>query len=110
MAPHVIKEALQTVAEWVQGQEKNSDDQLTVAVNFRAKEITASYPIDEQNIAIAIKFPDTFPLGQVSVEGVNRVAVDEKRWQMWLLNTQAVIAASVSVAFRFFISNILTYW
>ena len=79
----MIEKALSTVSEWVASQNKDSDDHLKVNVNFRASEITASYPIDEQWISIVIKFPDAFPLSQALVEGANRVAVEEKIWQAW---------------------------
>ena len=92
----MIEKALLAVNDWVKSQDEKSEDYLTVNVNFRVNEITASYPIDEQRISIAIKFPNAFPLSQAFVEGVNRVAVEEKKWQSWLRSTQAVIAFQVS--------------
>lgn len=96
MTPHVIEKALSVVTSWVESQDKESEDYLTVNVNSRVNEITASYPIDEQRISIVIKFPAAFPLSQALVEGVNRVAVEEKKWQAWLRSTQGVIAFQVS--------------
>lgn len=96
MTPHVIEKALSVVTSWVESQDKESEDYLTVNVNSRVNEITASYPIDEQRISIVIKFPGAFPLSQALVEGVNRVAVEEKKWQAWLRSTQGVIAFQVS--------------
>lgn len=96
MAPHVIERALSVVINWVGSQNKESEDYLMVNVNSRVNEITASYPIDEQRTSIVIKFPDAFPLSQAIVEGVNRVAVEEKKWQAWLRSTQGVIAFQVS--------------
>ena len=96
MTPHVVKKTLSTVNDWVESQNKESEDYLTVAINYRVGEITASYPIDEQRISIVIRFPDAFPLNQALVEGVNRVAVEERKWQAWLRSTQGVIAFQVS--------------
>ena len=96
MTPLVIEKTLSTVIDWVESQNQESEDHLEVTVNSRVSEINASYPIDEQRISIVIRFPDAFPLSQASVEGVNRVAVEEKRWQAWLRSTQGVIAFQVS--------------
>lgn len=96
VTPLVIEKTLSTVIEWVESQDTESEDYLTVVVNSRVNEISASYPIDEQWISIVIRFPDAFPLSQALVDGVNRVAVEEKKWQAWLRSTQGVIAFQVS--------------
>jgi E3 ubiquitin-protein ligase listerin len=84
------------VSEWAEGQDKSSDEALAVKVNYRAKEITASYEVDEQTMAIRIRLPPAYPLAQAQVEGINRVAVDERKWQSWLRIVHGVIAFSVS--------------
>lgn len=96
ISPLIISEALNSVSEWASTQDTSSDEALTVKVNQRTREITASYEVDEQTMVIAIRLPGTYPLGPAVVEGVNRVAVDDKRWQSWLMHTQGVITFSVS--------------
>ena len=64
-------------------------------VSQRAREVTAAYEVDEQTMRIMIRLPGAYPLQQASVEGVNRVAVDEKKWRSWVINTQGVITFSV---------------
>ena len=72
------------------------DDALTVTVSPLAREILASYAIDEQTMEIRILFPAAWPLRKATVEGVRRVAVDERKWRGWLATTQAVIGFSNS--------------
>jgi len=43
---------------------------------------------------IVIRLPAVYPLEGVKVEGINRVAVDEKKWTSWMMITQAVITFS----------------
>lgn len=96
-SPIIISEALDDVAGWAASQEAaNEDDkELIVRVSRAAKEVTAGYEVDELQAAIAIKVPPAYPLEGVSVEGVNRVAVNEKKWQSWIMATQGVITFSV---------------
>lgn len=93
-SPLVIADALQNVAQWAQSQDESADDALVIKTNERTKEVTAAKEIDDQMLRIAVRFPANYPFGQVIVEGVNRVAVDDKKWKNWLLNTQGVITFS----------------
>ena len=45
---------------------------------------------------IAIRLPASYPLARATVDSVHRVAVDEKKWQGWLMTTQGVINFSSS--------------
>lgn len=49
---------------------------------------------------LVIRLPTTYPLEGIKVEGVNRVAVSEKKWTSWLMITQGVITFSVSRLFQ----------
>ena len=44
---------------------------------------------------IVIRLPSNYTLNGVKVEGINRVAVSEKKWTSWLMITQGVITFSV---------------
>ncbi|KZF25198.1 hypothetical protein L228DRAFT_63765 [Xylona heveae TC161] len=92
ISPSVIADELLTVNQWITHQD--SEEQLQVKVSEKAREVTASYEIDEQNMQIVIRLPGAYPLRGASVEGLNRVGVDEKRWRSWLLTTQGVITFS----------------
>lgn len=94
MSPHIITETLNAVSTWAATQDTSSDEALIVKVNHRTKEVVASREIDEELMSMAIRLPVNFPLGQAVVEGLNRVAVDEKKWRSWLLSTQGVITFS----------------
>ncbi|ORY64868.1 uncharacterized protein BCR38DRAFT_431192 [Pseudomassariella vexata] len=95
-SPIIISESLDDVAKWAATQETPAEDEreLLVKVSRPAKEVTAGYEVDELHAAIAIKIPPAYPLEGVSVVGINRVAVNEKKWQSWILTTQGVITFS----------------
>ncbi|EOD44469.1 putative ring zinc finger protein [Neofusicoccum parvum UCRNP2] len=95
ISPHIITAALSAVSEWANSQDNAAaDEALTIKVNQRGKEITAGYEVDEQFMTIVIRLPPTYPLAPVIVEGVNRVAVSEQKWQSWLRNCQGVVTFS----------------
>ncbi|KAI1802039.1 Zfp294 protein [Daldinia bambusicola] len=95
-SPIIISEALDDVDKWAATQEAPADgeNELIVKVSRAAKEVTAGYEVDELQASIAIRIPQEFPLENVSVSGVNRVAVNERKWQSWIMTTQAVITFS----------------
>ncbi|RYP01600.1 hypothetical protein DL764_006166 [Monosporascus ibericus] len=98
-SPIIIADALDEVADWAANQEAPADDdekELIVKVSRSAREVTAGYEVDELQAAISIRIPPEYPLEGVSVAGVNRVAVNEKKWQSWIMTTQGVITFSVS--------------
>ena len=98
--PLVVEDTLDEVEKWAANQEPPADDEkdLIIKVSKRSKEIFAGYEVDELMMQIVIRFPDNYPLEGVKVEGLNRVAVTEKKWLSWLRNTQGVITFSVSLA------------
>lgn len=94
--PLVVEDTLDEVEKWAANQEPPADDEkdLIIKVSKRSKEIFAGYEVDELMMQIVIRFPDNYPLEGVKVEGLNRVAVTEKKWLSWLRNTQGVITFS----------------
>lgn len=96
-SPLVIADALDEVANWSSRQEPESEDEkeLIVKVSKNSREVYAGCEIDDMQIKIVIRLPATYPLEGVKVDGINRVAVSEKRWQSWLMTTQGVITFSV---------------
>ncbi|EMR66173.1 putative zfp294 protein [Eutypa lata UCREL1] len=95
-SPIIISDALDEVTSWAATQEAPADDEneLIVKVSRAAKEITAGYEVDELQAAISIRIPPEYPLEGVAVNGINRVAVNEKKWQSWIMTTQGVITFS----------------
>ncbi|QDS71588.1 hypothetical protein FKW77_006216 [Venturia effusa] len=100
ISPHVISTMFDVVSKWTATQDANPGPDepppLVIRVNTRAAELTASYPMDdEQSASIVITLPPSFPLHQATVSSpTKRMAVEEKKWNMWLRNAQAVIAFS----------------
>ena len=90
----VITDTLGNVADWAKSQDSTADDALVVKTNERTREVIASKDIDDQVLRIAVRLPANYPFGKVLVEGINRVAVDERKWKNWLINTQGVITFS----------------
>ncbi|KAL1893364.1 hypothetical protein Sste5346_006542 [Sporothrix stenoceras] len=98
----VIEEVLDEVAEWgntqgadgAAGASASGDDdhEMIIKTNKRAREVVAGYEVDELMLSIALRLPANYPIDNVAVVGLNRVAVDEKKWQSWLMITQGVIA------------------
>ena len=96
-SPLIIASELSTISDWAPSQ-ANADQPLTVKTSLPAREITASIPVDEQTMTIAIHLPKSYPLARAEVISVHRVGVAEKRWNSWLINTQGVINFSAGGA------------
>jgi hypothetical protein len=99
LSPLIINAALQDVAEWAEKSVKEEPEfeNMTVKVGMKSKEINVSYAIDEQIMAIRVVLPEAYPLASAQVQGINRVAVKDEKWQSWLRNCQGVITFSVSL-------------
>ena len=95
-SPLIIQDTMEDVAKWAEDQEVTEDEkELIVKVSKRSREVFAGYEIDDMMMQILIRLPAMYPLEGVKVEGVNRVAVSEKKWTSWLMITQGVITFSV---------------
>ncbi|OTA59151.1 hypothetical protein K449DRAFT_466863 [Hypoxylon sp. EC38] len=95
-SPIIISEALDDVSNWSENQEPpaEGEKELSVKVSRAAREITAGYEVDELQASISIRIPQDYPLEGVTVSGINRVAVNERKWQSWIITTQGVITFS----------------
>ncbi|KAF1963832.1 hypothetical protein CC80DRAFT_398192 [Byssothecium circinans] len=92
ISPPVISAALKSVQEWCDTQTTaEPDSPFSIRVAPRAHEITASYTLDEQATSIRISLPPSFPLTNARIEGLNRVAVTEAKWQSWLRTSLGAI-------------------
>jgi len=90
ISPLIIACELTTISDWAPSQ-ATAEQPMTIKVSVAAREITASIPIDEQTMTIAIHLPKSYPLARAEVTSVHRVGVAEKKWNFWLINTQGVI-------------------
>ncbi|KAF5644121.1 e3 ubiquitin ligase listerin [Fusarium sp. NRRL 25303] len=95
-SPIIVSDVLDEVQKWADSQEPPAMDEkeLVVRVARSSREIIAGYEVDEDQAAIAIKIPQNYPIENVSVQSLNRVAVNEKKWQSWIMTTQGVITFS----------------
>ena len=92
-----IETSLKDVLAWAEKPKEDPEfDKVQFKVGFRSREITASYEVDEQIMSMKIVLAEAYPLASAQVVGINRVAVNEEKWQSWLRNCQGVIAFSVS--------------
>lgn len=95
-SPLIISDALDEVQAWADSQEPPATDEeeLAVRISRTSREVTAGYEVDEEQAAIVIRIPPSYPLEGVTVAGLHRVAVNEKKWQSWIMTTQGVITFS----------------
>ncbi|KAL9010307.1 MAG: hypothetical protein Q9173_004747 [Seirophora scorigena] len=91
ISPHIIASELHAVSAWAASRDTDPDQPLTVKTSTPAREITASIPIDEQAMTIAIALPPSYPLSRATVAGLQRVGVTEQKWRGWIITTQGVI-------------------
>ncbi|KAL6711685.1 hypothetical protein ACN47E_004619 [Coniothyrium glycines] len=92
VSPPVITAALEAVNTWSDEQASSEPDSpFSIKVASRAREITASYLVDEQIMSMRISLPPAFPLANAHIEGLNRVAVNEQKWQSWLRTSLGAI-------------------
>ncbi|PVI01763.1 RING zinc finger protein-like protein [Periconia macrospinosa] len=92
ISPPVIAAALTSVQDWASSQTTTDPDSpFTIKVSPRAQEITASYTIDEQTTSMRISLPAAFPLTNARIEGLERLAVNEAKWQSWLRTSLGAI-------------------
>ncbi|KAG9954461.1 hypothetical protein KCU85_g281, partial [Aureobasidium melanogenum] len=95
IAPLLVSASLDSVAQWADSVKNDPDyEGWTVKVSPRSREVHFSYLVDEQTMAIVLRLPETYPLASARIEGLNRVAADERKWQSWLRNAQGVIQFS----------------
>ncbi|QPH19617.1 hypothetical protein C2857_004899 [Epichloe festucae Fl1] len=92
-SPVIVRETLDSVEAWVAEQQPASggEKELLVKVSKAAREVTAGYEVDESQAAIVIKVPASYPIDGVTVSSLNRVAVNERKWQSWIMTTQGAI-------------------
>lgn len=94
--PLLISDKLDEVDEWAVSKEakEGGEKELEIKASKGVRSVFAGYEIDDTSVQIAIRFPPNYPFYNVKVEGLNRVAVPEKKWRSWLLIVQGAITFS----------------
>lgn len=101
-SPLVIQDTMDEVSKWSEDQEVSDDEkEIIIKLARNSREVFAGYEVDDMMMQIVIRLPAMYPLEGVRVEGVNRVAVTEKKWTSWLMITQGVITFSVRTPSRY---------
>ncbi|GMG39410.1 unnamed protein product [Ambrosiozyma monospora] len=86
-----------------------ADSDFSVKLNKNNNEVKCIYEIDDQNLEIGIDLPANYPLSQISVKGLCRIGVDEKKWKSWILACRYVINlqnGTILEAIKHFKSNV----
>ncbi|XP_049597872.1 E3 ubiquitin-protein ligase listerin [Syngnathus scovelli] len=60
-------------------------ENMTVKARSAAREVIATYSVDEIFIELVIQLPQSHPLGSVAVESGRRVGVSVQQWRNWML-------------------------
>lgn len=69
---------------------------MTVKARYAAKEVLATYAIEEMTIELLIQLPSNHPLGPINVDGGKRVGVSGTQWRTWLLQLTTFLTHQVS--------------
>ena len=100
VSPLLVENELSAVAEWAQSRDEAEEDEMKVKVGKAVREVTASYPVDDQAMDILVRLPAVFPLRKVEVTGLRRVGLDEKKFSQMQLASQAVVNFQVAIHSR----------
>ncbi|XP_029924781.1 E3 ubiquitin-protein ligase listerin [Myripristis murdjan] len=60
-------------------------DSMTVKARSVAREVIATYSVDDIFIELVIQLPQNYPLGSITVESGRRVGVSVQQWRNWML-------------------------
>ncbi|XP_054482407.1 E3 ubiquitin-protein ligase listerin [Anoplopoma fimbria] len=60
-------------------------ESMTVKARSAAREVIATYSVDEIFIELVIQLPQNYPLGSITVESGRRVGVAVQQWRNWML-------------------------
>ena len=98
-SPMLIDAALDSVAAWSDeqadaGNGGDDDREMTVSVRKKARQVVASYEMDETTMSITLQVPENYPIDKVACLGTNRMLVSEEKWTIWMRITEGVIAFS----------------
>ncbi|XP_029704196.1 E3 ubiquitin-protein ligase listerin isoform X2 [Takifugu rubripes] len=60
-------------------------DSMTVKARSAAREVIATYSVDDIFIELVIQLPQNYPLGSIAVDSGRRVGIALQQWRNWML-------------------------
>jgi hypothetical protein len=99
ITPLVIADEFNAATEWasrLSATDEDEEGKFRVKVLAGTKEVVATYDVDEEAMKVIIRMPPTYPLTLATVEGLHRIALDEKKWKAFLMSAQGAIVFNVS--------------
>lgn len=94
ISPLVIERKAEVIRKVLEQGNDLVDDTLDIQISKSGKVVTAYYFIDTQTMEVAFHYPDTYPLKDIYLEGVQLVGVREKQWRAWILASQSVLKST----------------
>uniref|UniRef100_A0A4W5LG36 E3 ubiquitin-protein ligase listerin n=1 Tax=Hucho hucho TaxID=62062 RepID=A0A4W5LG36_9TELE len=71
-------------------------DSMTVKARSAAREVIATYSVDDIFIELVIQLPQNYPLGSITVESGRRVGVAVQQWRNWMLQLSTYLTHQVT--------------
>lgn len=68
-----------------------------VKARSAAREVIATYSVDDIFIELIIQLPSNYPLGSITVESGKRVGVAVQQWRNWMLQLSTYLTHQVSL-------------
>lgn len=68
---------------------------LQVKARSAAREVIATYSVDDIFIELVIQLPQNYPLGSIAVESGRRVGVAVQQWRNWMLQLSTYLTHQV---------------
>ncbi|KFQ04198.1 E3 ubiquitin-protein ligase listerin, partial [Leptosomus discolor] len=72
-------------------------DGMTVKARSAAREVIATYSVDDIFIELIIQLPSNYPLGSITVESGKRVGVAVQQWRNWMLQLSTYLTHQLSL-------------
>ena len=69
--------------------------QPQVKARSAAREVIATYSVDDIYIELVIQLPQNYPLGSITVESGRRVGVAVQQWRNWMLQLSTYLTHQV---------------
>lgn len=66
-----------------------------VKARSAAREVIATYSVDDIFIELVIQLPQNYPLGSIAVESGRRVGVAVQQWRNWMLQLSTYLTHQV---------------
>ncbi|KAJ7418047.1 hypothetical protein WISP_61250 [Willisornis vidua] len=73
---------------------------MTVKARSAAREVIATYSVDDIFIELIIQLPPNYPLGSITVESGKRVGVAVQQWRNWMLQLSTYLTHQNSLAIQ----------